>query len=84
MLVCRDISEMTTDYLEGALPTGMRLGMRFHLAICRMCRRHMRQLRQTLAFLRRMPREPISAELEDRLVARISGDPELGRPAPSD
>lgn len=80
MLVCRDISEMTTDYLEGALPIGIRMAMRFHLAICSMCRRHMRQLRQTVALLRRMPSEPISIELEDRLLARLSDDPETGRP----
>ena len=78
MLVCRDVSEMTTDYLEHALPWRSRLAMKWHLAICSFCRRHLAQLRQTTALLRKMPHPSVPVALEDRLVAELR--PEQRRP----
>lgn len=72
MLVCRDVTEMTTDYLEHALPWRSRLAMKWHLAICSFCRRHLRQLRQTTQLLGDMPHPPVPAALEDRLVAEAA------------
>lgn len=74
MLVCRDVSEMTTDYLEHALPWRSRLAMKWHLAICSFCRRHLRQLRQTTRLLRVMPHPQVPIGLEDRLVAQAGID----------
>ncbi len=72
MLMCRDVTELTTDYLEGALPLPRHLGVRLHLAICSFCRRHLNQVRETVRLLHRLPALPIPPALEDRLVAQAA------------
>lgn len=78
------MTELATDYMEGALPFSRRLGVRVHLAYCSMCRRYFRQLRATIALLHRLPQTPVPAQVEDKIVAD-SGAPDLPgeRPAPS-
>ncbi len=76
MLACRDLTELATDYMEGALPWHKRLAVRWHLAICDMCRRHMRQLGQTVGLLRRLPAMPPPTATEDQVMTTIA------RPAP--
>ena len=71
MLTCRDVTEMTTDYLESALPLHRRLGMRVHLAYCSFCRRHLLQMRATIALLHRLPPVPLSPRREEELVEAI-------------
>ena len=76
--VCRDMTELATDYLEGALPVRRSLAVRFHLSICSFCRRHYRQVRQTVSLLRRLPPEPVPTTQEDRIIGRID-DARTGR-----
>lgn len=83
MLVCRDVSEMTTDYLEHALPWRKWLAMRWHLNICDLCRRHLRQVRQTVKLLHVLPPVPVPVALEDHLIAEASGTRRPADPAPS-
>jgi anti-sigma factor RsiW len=73
VLVCRDMTELTTDYLEGTLPFARRLGVRVHLAYCSLCRRHYRQVRETIGLLRRLPSSP--PPLEESVIARSHDDP---------
>lgn len=42
---CRDVAEHASDHLEGALPWPARARLMVHLAMCRHCRRLVRQLR---------------------------------------
>lgn len=74
MLVCREVSELTTDYLDESLPFRTRIGMRFHLAICSFCRRHLAQVRATIALLAEMPSPPVPQATQDRLVAQMQGE----------
>ncbi len=71
MLTCRDLTEQCTDYLEGRLPFGQRLGFQLHLAMCRHCRAYLRQLRATIHALGRLPTEAMPAELQKELHARF-------------
>ncbi len=71
MLKCRDVTEMTTDYLDNALPLRQRVAMRWHLAICSFCRRHLKQLRATITLLRHMPHPPFPPEREAVLMAEL-------------
>lgn len=48
MLNCRDVTARATEYLEGTLSWRARLQFRFHLALCRFCRRYVEQLRLTI------------------------------------
>jgi anti-sigma factor RsiW len=50
-LRCREVVERLTDYLEGALPAGGRARLHAHLAGCRGCRDHLRQLLVTIRLL---------------------------------
>ena len=75
MLKCRDVTEMTTDYLEGDLTLPQRVGMRWHLSFCSFCRRHLKQVRATISLLRAMPPEPLAKLTEDRIVASVLHTP---------
>lgn len=41
---CRDVSEMISRSMDTRLPLGKRIGIRFHLMMCRLCRRYQQQL----------------------------------------
>ena len=58
MLKCRDMAELVTPYLEGALPLRSRLAAILHLWLCEACRRYVGQVRRTIRFLNGMPPLP--------------------------
>ncbi len=76
VLVCRDVTEMTTEYLDDSLPWRKRMSMKFHLSICSFCRRHMTQVRATIGLLKRMPPMPVSQVTEDNLMEHMQLPPE--------
>ena len=74
MLTCRDMSEVSTDYLERTLGWRARLAVRWHLAICGMCRAYYDQLAKTLLLLRGRPLGAPDAATEARLLAQRTTD----------
>ena len=68
MLKCRDVTELTTDYLEGKLPMPTWLGMRWHLFICSMCRAYLDQLEKTMRLLGRGMLPAPDSATETRLM----------------
>jgi predicted anti-sigma-YlaC factor YlaD len=70
---CRDMTELSTEYLENTLGWRRRLAVRLHLAICSLCRAYYDQLAKTLVLLRGRPLDGPDAMTETRLLA--------GRPA---
>jgi len=42
---CHEVQTDLTDYVEGALPLGRRIGIWVHLALCRVCAGFLRGLR---------------------------------------
>jgi predicted anti-sigma-YlaC factor YlaD len=65
VLKCRDMAELATAWLEGALPLRTRLAARLHLWLCEACRNYVDQLRRTMRFLSAIPpREPPDNENE--------------------
>jgi predicted anti-sigma-YlaC factor YlaD len=75
MLVCRDVTELVSDYLERALPLRRRLAVRLHLLRCEACRRYIDQMRKTVRLLARGRPAAPSPELVDQLVARTGEAP---------
>jgi anti-sigma factor RsiW len=69
VLKCRDVSELATDYMEGALPAHRRLAVRLHLMLCAMCRNYLDQLHKTRRLLADRPMPPPPPEVEERLLA---------------
>jgi anti-sigma factor RsiW len=47
-LECREVVEVVTDYLEGAMPPGERLRFDHHLALCEGCQAYLEQLRTVI------------------------------------
>lgn len=71
MLKCRDVAERASDLMEGGLPLGTRLGLRLHLAMCRMCRAYLDQMRRTRALMAGRGMDGLSRAEEDGLIGKI-------------
>ena len=54
MLNCREITELSSDYLDGCYHGRKKLQIRLHLMICRHCRRFQRHLSHTRELSRRI------------------------------
>ncbi|MHA6494703.1 anti-sigma factor family protein [Pseudomonas borbori] len=55
MLNCKELVARSSDFLDGQLGLRQRLGVHAHLAMCRNCRRFIRQMRLSQAVLRQLP-----------------------------
>jgi hypothetical protein len=51
VLKCRDMAELVTPYLEGAMGVRSRFAVRLHLLLCEACRHYVDQVRRTIRFL---------------------------------
>jgi anti-sigma factor RsiW len=61
-LVCQEVVELITDYLEGALPRRDRRRFEAHLAGCADCTEYLAQMRRTLELTGRLVAEDLSAD----------------------
>lgn len=59
-LTCRELVELVTDYLDGALPPEERDSFEAHVAECPGCEAYLEQIRSVVALTRR------TRELEER------------------
>jgi anti-sigma factor (TIGR02949 family) len=66
-LLCEDLIQRTSEYLDEALPPGDREAFDRHLATCADCARHLHDVLQTVQRLRSLPREPMPSEMKERL-----------------
>lgn len=60
-MVCQELVELVTDYLEGALPPTDAARVEAHLASCPHCTEYIRQMRATVHALGHLPAAAISA-----------------------
>jgi anti-sigma factor RsiW len=72
-LSCRELVELVTDYLEGALPGEERLRFEDHIARCGGCKIYLEQIRQTVAALGHLPEEALSPDAERVLIEAFRG-----------
>jgi anti-sigma factor RsiW len=72
-LSCRELVELVTDYLEGALSEEERVRFEEHIEICGGCTTYLEQIRQTIAVLGRMPEDGLSPEAERELLEAFRG-----------
>jgi predicted anti-sigma-YlaC factor YlaD len=61
---CREVVEMVTDYLEGALSRRERRRIEHHLAGCQHCSAYLEQMRQTLRLTGRLVADDLSPEMQ--------------------
>ena len=72
-LTCREVVELVTDYLEGALPEDERPRFEEHLLLCPGCVSYLDQMRATVALTGKLSEESLPAELQEELVAAFRG-----------
>lgn len=77
---CRTVPDLADDYLDREGPLSVRLGVGWHLVICRHCRAYVRGLDAT----RRFTAESVRREDTDRVLRAIGagspGDRHSGSP----
>jgi anti-sigma factor RsiW len=72
-LTCKELVELVTDYLEGALSLSDRRRVDEHLATCPYCQIYLEQMRQTIRALGHLPEKAIPPEALEALLARFRG-----------
>lgn len=68
-MTCREVVELVTDYLEGALDSGEARQFELHLGTCEGCARYVEQMRHTIAAVGRLRDDAMPAQTHDRLLA---------------
>jgi anti-sigma factor RsiW len=69
---CTRLSELTTDYVEGALDERLRTTFEQHAVLCDPCFVHLEQLRATMRILNQLP-SPRQEETV-ALIAELGAD----------
>jgi anti-sigma factor RsiW len=72
-LSCRELVELVTDYLEGALSEEERLRFDDHIGRCGACKIYLEQIRQTITLLGRLPEAALSPDAERELLEAFRG-----------
>lgn len=70
-IICKQFTEVITDYLEGTLTWKERLRFHIHLGFCVGCRRYLRQMKQTIETLGKLPQEPLPPHIQEELLQRF-------------
>jgi anti-sigma factor RsiW len=68
-IVCREVVELVTDYLEGSLQGAERERFEAHLGVCPHCSRYLEQFRETIAATGQLREEDIAPEAKDALLS---------------
>ena len=72
MMSCEEFAEHASDYLDGRVPFGRRIGMWFHALICEGCGEYLDQLEKVLDLMHeageRESEEGPSEEVKDDLM----------------
>jgi anti-sigma factor RsiW len=80
-MTCRELVELVTDYLEGALDPAEHARFETHLGVCTGCQAYLDQIRATVDATGRLREEDLSPAARDTLLgafrdwrARRGGD----------
>jgi anti-sigma factor RsiW len=72
-MICQELVEVITSYLEGAMAAGDVVRFEYHLRGCDGCRAYIEQMRETIAALGHLPPESLSRRAEEKLLAAFDG-----------
>lgn len=67
-LVCQQVVELVTNYLEGALRGSARRRFERHLAGCPHCTEYLAQIRETIRLAGRVTPEDLTPQMRDELT----------------
>ncbi len=68
-LVCQQMVELVTDYLEGALSRSQRRRFEAHLAGCEHCTEYLEQIRATIRVTGRLREEDLTPQMREEFTA---------------
>ena len=68
-LVCQQVVELVSDYLEGALSRSERRRFERHLAGCEHCTEYLAQMRATIALTGRLEPEDLTPQMREEFSA---------------
>jgi anti-sigma factor RsiW len=68
-LVCQEMVELITDYLEDALPRAQRRRFERHIAGCEHCAEYLEQMRLTIRLTGRLRAEDLTPEMNKEFTA---------------
>ena len=67
-LTCREMVELVTEYLEGAMSPREMVVFEAHLLVCPGCTAYFEQMRQTIRLAGRLTEESIPPQTRDELL----------------
>lgn len=67
-LACREVVELLTDFLEGALDERTRTQVEQHLVLCSGCTEYLRQFRATIGATRKLAEEDLPERVKESLL----------------
>ncbi len=70
-VTCREFTEAVTEYLEGSQGFLRWVRFQMHLGLCPGCRTYLRQMKQTIHTLGRLPEQPVPPAVRDELLRRF-------------
>ena len=73
VLICQEIVEVITDYLEGAMDASLHASFDAHLAGCPHCTHYVEQMRAMIQVSGTIEAESLSPEFQAGLLAAFRG-----------
>ena len=68
---CGEVRELSSDYLDGSLPTSILQRLRAHIANCGPCQNFVDSLASTISLLTSLPRASSTPTLKTSIMERI-------------
>jgi len=68
-LVCREMVELITDYLEDVLPRAQRLSFEAHIGACEHCAEYLEQMRATIRLSGRLRAQDLTPAMREEFSA---------------
>jgi hypothetical protein len=68
-IVCRELVELVTPYIEDVLPPGERALVDQHLASCDGCEAYMQQMRLTIRAIGHIPEDAVTSKTREDVLA---------------
>ena len=67
-MVCQELVELVTEYLDGSLPADQRIRFEEHIAYCGSCVRYLEQMRQTIVLTGALRESDIDPEARETML----------------
>jgi predicted anti-sigma-YlaC factor YlaD len=87
MMTCKEVTDRVTDYLDGRVPHGKRIGMWLHLVMCERCRMYLDQIRTVIDLsgqLSSAPTPEVPGDVRESLLEEFRRRQATGDADPSD